>query len=51
MAVNSLREQMVPVRVAEPDGRQHSLKAARRREINLVLFWHSDRWGQSVTNC
>jgi putative DNA-invertase from lambdoid prophage Rac len=30
--------------------REKLIEAARRREIDMVLFWRLDRWGRSVTD-
>jgi len=30
--------------------RETLLKAARRRDIDLILVWRLDRWGRSVTD-
>jgi hypothetical protein len=30
--------------------RERLIEAARRREIDVVLVWHLDRWGRSVTD-
>jgi GNAT superfamily N-acetyltransferase len=35
---------------ARREAREKLLEAARRREIDLVLVWRLDRWGQSVTD-
>lgn len=35
---------------AKREARETLLKAARRREIDLVLVWRLDRWGRSVTD-
>ncbi len=35
---------------AQREARERLLKAARRREIDLVLVWRLDRWGRSVTD-
>src|SRR5512141_819301 len=32
------------------EAREKLLEAARRREIDVVLVWRLDRWGQSVTD-
>jgi putative DNA-invertase from lambdoid prophage Rac len=32
------------------EAREKLLKAARRREIDVVLVWRLDRWGRSVTD-
>ena len=34
----------------ERRGREHLLKAARRREIDIVVVWRLDRWGRSVAD-
>ena len=34
---------------AQREAREKLLKAARRREIDLVVVWRLDRWGQSVS--
>ncbi|MFO0952971.1 MAG: recombinase family protein [Isosphaeraceae bacterium] len=31
-------------------GREALLKAARRREVDIVVVWRLDRWGRSVTD-
>lgn len=36
--------------VANREGREKLIGAARRREIDLVLVWRLDRWGRSVTD-
>src|SRR5579862_9584061 len=35
---------------AKREAREKLLKAARRREIDVVLVWRLDRWGWSVTD-
>jgi putative DNA-invertase from lambdoid prophage Rac len=35
---------------SEREMREKLLKAARRREIDVVLVWRLDRWGRSVTD-
>jgi putative DNA-invertase from lambdoid prophage Rac len=35
---------------AKREAREKVLEAARRREIDVVLVWHLDRWGRSVTD-
>lgn len=35
---------------AKREARARLLKAARRREIDVVLVWRLDRWGRSVTD-
>ena len=35
---------------AKREAREKLLKAARRREIDVVLVWRLDRWGRSVTD-
>jgi DNA invertase Pin-like site-specific DNA recombinase len=35
---------------ARREAREKLLKAARRREIDVVLVWRLDRWGRSVTD-
>jgi putative DNA-invertase from lambdoid prophage Rac len=35
---------------ARREAREKLLKAAHRREIDLVLVWRLDRWGRSVTD-
>ena len=32
------------------EARERLLEAARRREIDVVLFWRLDHWGRSVTD-
>jgi DNA invertase Pin-like site-specific DNA recombinase len=32
----------------ERAGREALLKAARRRELDVMLVWHLDRWGRSL---
>src|SRR4051812_41817879 len=34
----------------ERHGREDVLKAARRREIDVILVWRLDRWGRSVAD-
>jgi putative DNA-invertase from lambdoid prophage Rac len=36
--------------VKERGGRELLLKAARRREIDVILVWRLDRWGRSVAD-
>ena len=36
--------------VKERRGREQLLKAARRREIDVVVVWRLDRWGRSVAD-
>jgi DNA invertase Pin-like site-specific DNA recombinase len=36
--------------VADREGRESLLKAARRREFDLILVWRLDRWGRSVAD-
>lgn len=36
--------------VKERRGREHLLKAARRREIDVIVVWRLDRWGRSVAD-
>ena len=36
--------------VKERGGREALLKAARRREIDVILVWRLDRWGRSVAD-
>jgi putative DNA-invertase from lambdoid prophage Rac len=35
---------------AQRQAREKPLKAARRRQIDVVLVWRLDRWGRSVTD-
>ena len=35
---------------SQREKREQRLEAARRREIDVVLVWRSDRWGRSVTD-
>ena len=36
--------------VRERPGRESLLKAARRREIDVIVVWRLDRWGRSVAD-
>jgi len=36
--------------VKERRGREQLLKAARRREIDVIVVWRLDRWGRSVAD-
>jgi putative DNA-invertase from lambdoid prophage Rac len=36
--------------VKERGGREALLKAARRREIDVIIVWRLDRWGRSVAD-
>ena len=36
--------------VADREGREALLKAARRREFDLLIVWRLDRWGRSVAD-
>lgn len=36
--------------VADREGRESLLKAARRREFDILLVWRLDRWGRSVAD-
>jgi putative DNA-invertase from lambdoid prophage Rac len=36
--------------VKDREGRESLLKAARRREVDLIIVWRLDRWGRSVAD-
>jgi len=36
--------------VKQRPGRESLLRAARRREIDVILVWRLDRWGRSLTD-
>ena len=47
---NALQVREVNSGATRREAREKLLKAARRREIDLVLVWRLDRWGRSVTD-